>query len=50
VPDVDWLVEKVQGFVDSGVLAGAYDRIWVNPGESCLLQTAETDTAWGGLG
>lgn len=32
IPDVDWLVEKIQGFVDSGVLKGRCDNIWVNPG------------------
>jgi 5-methyltetrahydropteroyltriglutamate--homocysteine methyltransferase len=37
VPDVDWLLEKIQGFVDSGVLRGQYDRVWVNP--DCGLKT-----------
>lgn len=37
VPDVDWLLEKIQGFVDSGVLNGQYDRVWVNP--DCGLKT-----------
>jgi hypothetical protein len=37
VPDVDWLVEKIQGFVDSGVLKGRPQHIWVNP--DCGLKT-----------
>jgi 5-methyltetrahydropteroyltriglutamate--homocysteine methyltransferase len=37
VPEVDWLLEKIQGFVDSGVLKGQYDRVWVNP--DCGLKT-----------
>lgn len=37
IPDIDWLVEKIQGFVDSGVLKGRFDNIWVNPGR-CLGQ------------
>jgi 5-methyltetrahydropteroyltriglutamate--homocysteine methyltransferase len=37
VPDVDWLVEKIQSFIDSGLLKGAYDRVWVNP--DCGLKT-----------
>jgi 5-methyltetrahydropteroyltriglutamate--homocysteine methyltransferase len=37
IPDVDWLVEKIQGFVDSGVLKGRFDNIWVNP--DCGLKT-----------
>lgn len=37
VPEVDWLLEKIQGFVDSGVLRGQYDRVWVNP--DCGLKT-----------
>jgi 5-methyltetrahydropteroyltriglutamate--homocysteine methyltransferase len=37
VPDVDWLLEKIQGFIDSGVLQGQYDRVWVNP--DCGLKT-----------
>ena len=39
VPDVDWLIEKIQGFVDSGVLKGHYDRVWVNPGKAGCAQT-----------
>jgi hypothetical protein len=34
---VDWLVEKIQGFVDSGVLKGRPQHIWVNP--DCGLKT-----------
>lgn len=34
---MDWLLEKIQGFVDSGVLRGQYDRVWVNP--DCGLKT-----------
>lgn len=37
VPDVDWLAEKIQSFVDSGLLKGSYDRVWVNP--DCGLKT-----------
>lgn len=37
MPEVDWLLEKIQGFVDSGVLRGQYDRVWVNP--DCGLKT-----------
>lgn len=34
---MDWLVEKIQGFVDSGVLKGRPQHIWVNP--DCGLKT-----------
>jgi len=40
VPEVDWLVEKLQGFVDSGVLAGRPHHIWVNPGEPSSTATS----------
>lgn len=49
VPEVDWLVEKVQGFVDSGVLAGRYDRVWVNPGARAVVCAVMLGFFGGGL-
>lgn len=37
VPSVDWLVEKIQGFVDTGILAGRWEHLWINP--DCGLKT-----------
>lgn len=47
IPDVDWLVEKIQGFVDSGVLKGRHDNIWVNPGTGLnVLSTVYERGVW----
>ncbi|KAF8070897.1 5-methyltetrahydropteroyltriglutamate--homocysteine methyltransferase [Scenedesmus sp. PABB004] len=37
VPEVGWLVERLSGFLDSGVLAGRPQHLWVNP--DCGLKT-----------
>jgi 5-methyltetrahydropteroyltriglutamate--homocysteine methyltransferase len=36
---VEFMVEKIQSFITSGILKGHYDRIWVNP--DCGLKTRE---------
>ena len=37
VPTTAWIEGKVKSFIDTGLLNGAYDRIWVNP--DCGLKT-----------
>ena len=39
VPPVDVLRSKIKQFVDTGVLAGHPDRLWVNP--DCGLKTRD---------
>ena len=39
VPPVDALRSKIKQFVDTGVLAGHPDRLWVNP--DCGLKTRD---------
>ena len=39
VPPVDALRGKIKQFVDTGVLAGHPDRLWVNP--DCGLKTRD---------
>lgn len=37
VPDADFLEAKLRSFLDTGILAGAPERLWVNP--DCGLKT-----------
>nr|Q39586.1 RecName: Full=5-methyltetrahydropteroyltriglutamate--homocysteine methyltransferase; AltName: Full=Cobalamin-independent methionine synthase; AltName: Full=Methionine synthase, vitamin-B12 independent isozyme [Chlamydomonas reinhardtii]AAC49178.1 cobalamin-independent methionine synthase [Chlamydomonas reinhardtii]prf//2207381A Met synthase [Chlamydomonas reinhardtii] len=37
VPSVEFIKSRIRSFVDSGILSGRYDRIWVNP--DCGLKT-----------
>ncbi|KAG2448374.1 hypothetical protein HYH02_006956 [Chlamydomonas schloesseri] len=37
VPSVEFIKSRIRSFIDSGILSGRYDRVWVNP--DCGLKT-----------